>query len=183
MVEPAPPSGRAKATLRARLLAGRRTMPARTAGDAARTAALLAHPLLAAAGTIAAYASFGTEPDTAALRRELAARGTTVLLPQVHEDGGLSFRCEDGAVRPISAAELLLVPALAVDSSGMRLGRGGGSYDRVLAGVRVPVLALLHPGELLARVPAEPHDQPVTGVALPGGIAWLAPVPRHAAVG
>ena len=69
----------------------------------------------------------------------------------------------------IAAAELVVVPAVAVDGRGFRLGRGGGSYDRALArvGVGVPVVALLHDGELVDTVPAEPHDRPVTAVITP----------------
>jgi 5-formyltetrahydrofolate cyclo-ligase len=70
-------------------------------------------------------------------------------------------------------AQVLLVPALAVDRRGYRLGRGGGSYDRVLArliGSGVDVVALLHDGELLdLPVPREPHDQPVHAVVTPSG--------------
>src|SRR5574342_704374 len=55
----------------------------------------------------------------------------------------------------IRSADLVLVPALAVDRRRMRLGRGGGSYDRVLARVAagVPVVALLYDGELCEHVP------------------------------
>ena len=69
----------------------------------------------------------------------------------------------------IASAEIVLVPALAVDATGTRLGRGGGSYDRALARVRpeVPVIALLYPGELVPLLPAEPHDRPVTAVLTP----------------
>ena len=69
----------------------------------------------------------------------------------------------------VARAALVLVPALAVDGSGNRLGRGGGSYDRALArvGARVPVIALLNDGELIDHVPTEPHDRPVPMVALP----------------
>ncbi|MGG7609915.1 5-formyltetrahydrofolate cyclo-ligase, partial [Streptomyces sp. ZG43] len=60
------------------------------------------------------------------------------------------------------------------DRAGMRLGRGGGSYDRVLArlaeaGAEPALLVLLHDHELLAEVPAEPHDQPVHVVLTPSG--------------
>jgi 5-formyltetrahydrofolate cyclo-ligase len=56
----------------------------------------------------------------------------------------------------------------------MRMGRGGGSYDRALARLagispRPLVLALLHDGELVDAVPAEPHDQPVDGAITPRG--------------
>ncbi|MFJ6952794.1 5-formyltetrahydrofolate cyclo-ligase, partial [Micromonospora aurantiaca (nom. illeg.)] len=66
-------------------------------------------------------------------------------------------------------AALVVVPAVAVDRRGIRLGRGGGSYDRALARVpaTVPTVALLHDGELVAAVPALPHDRPVHCVITP----------------
>src|SRR5436190_12469735 len=73
-------------------------------------------------------------------------------------------------------AGLVIVPALAVDRRGVRLGRGGGSYDRALArvGPQVPTIALLYDAELLDEVPAAPHDQRVRLVARPeGGITRL----------
>jgi 5-formyltetrahydrofolate cyclo-ligase len=76
----------------------------------------------------------------------------------------------------IGGATLVFVPALAVDRRGRRLGRGGGSYDRALA--RLPptaiTVAILHDGELLDAVPAEPHDQPVRAAITPAtGLVWL----------
>ena len=64
---------------------------------------------------------------------------------------------------------MVVVPAVAVDRAGVRLGRGGGSYDRVLARVPpgVPVIALLYDGELCAALPAGPHDRRVTAVVTP----------------
>jgi 5-formyltetrahydrofolate cyclo-ligase len=79
-------------------------------------------------------------------------------------------------VTAVSRADLVIVPALAVDRRGVRLGRGGGSYDRVLArvGPQVPAIALLYDAELLDEVPAAPHDQRVRFVARPeGGITRL----------
>ncbi|WP_329104654.1 5-formyltetrahydrofolate cyclo-ligase [Micromonospora sp. NBC_01699] len=69
----------------------------------------------------------------------------------------------------IGTAELVIVPALAVDRRGVRLGRGGGSYDRALArvGPGALIVALLHDGELVDRVPAQPHDRPVHAVITP----------------
>jgi 5-formyltetrahydrofolate cyclo-ligase len=68
-----------------------------------------------------------------------------------------------------ASADLVMVPALAADRRGFRLGRGGGSYDRALArvGAPVPTVALLYPGELLDEVPAGPHDLPVRMIAQP----------------
>jgi 5-formyltetrahydrofolate cyclo-ligase len=97
------------------------------------------------------------------------------------EQGGGGPAEEQAAMPPaealgpaaIGTAAMVLVPALAVDRSGHRLGRGGGSYDRALA--RVPagtvVAALLFTGELVDRVPTDSWDRPVTALASPAG--WL----------
>ncbi|MBM0260688.1 5-formyltetrahydrofolate cyclo-ligase, partial [Micromonospora sp. 4G55] len=80
----------------------------------------------------------------------------------------------------IGEAELVVVPALAVDHRGLRLGRGGGSYDRALARVpgRVLIVALLHDGELVEALPAQPHDRPVHAVITPsGGLRTLTDAP------
>ena len=78
----------------------------------------------------------------------------------------------------------MLVPALAVDAAGRRLGRGGGSYDRALArvGPLVPLIALIYDDELVEHVPAEGHDVPVRATARPrAGLTLLAPAnsPPH----
>lgn len=79
----------------------------------------------------------------------------------------------------VASADLVVVPALAVDRNGVRLGRGGGSYDRALARIRdgVPVVALVHDGEVLSQLPAEAHDRPVSAVVTPTGLRWLAGAP------
>ncbi|CAM5240594.1 5-formyltetrahydrofolate cyclo-ligase OS=Streptomyces albaduncus OX=68172 GN=FHS32_003783 PE=3 SV=1 [Streptomyces griseoloalbus] len=69
----------------------------------------------------------------------------------------------------------MLLPGLSVDARGMRLGRGGGSYDRVLARlerarVRPALVVLLYDGEVVERVPREPHDRPVDAVVTPSGV-------------
>ena len=76
----------------------------------------------------------------------------------------------------VARADVVLVPALAVDRSGNRLGRGGGSYDRALArvGGQVPTIALIYDDELVPHVPTDPHDRAVRAVARPShGITWL----------
>jgi 5-formyltetrahydrofolate cyclo-ligase len=77
----------------------------------------------------------------------------------------------------VATADVVLVPALAVDRTGMRLGRGGGSYDRALGHVPVGtfVCALLYDGELLDRVPHDDHDRPVTAAVTPSGLSRLGP--------
>ena len=111
-----------------------------------------------------------------------------MLLPVVAPDLDLDWALDDGtrhAVRgpgglepggprlgkgAIASADVVLVPALAVDTRGGRLGQGGGSYDRALARVRADVLvvALLHDDELLTEpVPTAEHDRPVGAVVTP----------------
>jgi 5-formyltetrahydrofolate cyclo-ligase len=180
----------AKAALRASVNDTRRNQSADqrvTAGRLIRDH-VLSWPQAEMAGTVAAYYSMGTEPDTHRLVFGMWKRGTYVILPRLRADGDLEWASYEGpdsmvpgprgvlepaessrGVEAISRAALVLVPALAVDHHGRRLGRGGGSYDRALArvGERVPVVALLYDGELVDEVPAEPHDRPVSAVALP----------------
>lgn len=75
----------------------------------------------------------------------------------------------------IRDADLILVPAVAVDRSGNRLGRGGGYYDRSLALARpdARLMAILDSEDVLDHVPVEPHDRPVHGVITPAGVLTL----------
>lgn len=144
-------------------------------------------------GPVAAYVAVGTEPGTAALLAALAARGVEVLLPVVRPDRDLDWARADGGVAPgahgllepqgerlgrdaVARCSLVVVPALCVDRAGTRLGRGGGSYDRVLPRTAGWVVALLHDGETVVRLPSEPHDRPVHAVVTPGrGLVRLRP--------
>ena len=188
-----PPSP--KTALRDRLLAQRKSLTpsARQAAAAAIHVTLLSLVRRMRPSTIAAYVPVGTEPGGPDLPSVLAATAR-VLLPVLLPDGELDWAAYDGSlaasprglleppgprlgVDAVRNATLVVVPALAVDRSGMRLGRGGGSYDRVLARLAPGVLtvALLNDGELLDAVPAEKHDQPVRAVITPGGGLALSP--------
>jgi 5-formyltetrahydrofolate cyclo-ligase len=168
-----------KQRLRADLLQARRSAPvaARAAADLALQRHLLAEVRRQRATCVAAYSPMSTEPGGADLPAVLAALGVAVLLPVLRADLDLDWIRYPGTGPPgptlpadaIAAAELVVVPAVAVDSTGLRLGRGGGSYDRALSRVRMGalVIALLYGGELVARVPAEPHDRRVSAVILP----------------
>jgi 5-formyltetrahydrofolate cyclo-ligase len=185
-----PGSEEEKAALRTRLIAARSALAAeqRTAAGRAIRDALLDRPEVQMAGTIAAYYSVGAEPDTRGLVYALWKRGSYVLLPLLRPDGDLdwaSYEGPDSLVRgphgllepgepprgpgAVARADAVLVPALAVDRAGNRLGRGGGSYDRALArvGPLVPLIALIYDAELLDRVPAEPHDVKVRAAVSP----------------
>jgi 5-formyltetrahydrofolate cyclo-ligase len=186
-----------KGTLRRRQVAARTAMPDSIRNESARLIRdhVLEMPQVTSAGTIAAYYSVGTEPDTHGLIFALWKRGSYVVLPVLLPDGDLDWASYEGPeslapgprgvlqpVEPVrgtgtvARADVVLVPALAVDVRGRRLGRGGGSYDRALArvGPQVPTIALLYDSELLPSVPAEEHDQVVRAVARPEqGITWL----------
>ncbi|MFC7264100.1 5-formyltetrahydrofolate cyclo-ligase [Streptomyces lutosisoli] len=174
-----------------------------TADDVRKTAAALAAralelPELAHARTVAAYVSVGSEPGTLALLDALLARGVRVLLPVLMADNDLDWGAYAGAgslvrvqhggkmalLEPAGArlgpeavqdADAVLLPGLAVDARGMRLGRGGGSYDRVLArleraGADPALVVLLYDAEVVERVPEEAHDRPVHAVVTPSGV-------------
>lgn len=179
-----------KAALRRRLLADRARLGPDQRAVAARALrdAILELPQAQMAGTIAVYYSLASEPDTHGLVYALWKRGGYVLLPLLRPDTDLDWASYEGpdSLRPgprglaepsepprgldaVARADLVLVPALAVDRSGVRLGRGGGSYDRALArvGPGIPTIALLYDDELLDEIPAAEHDQRVRLVARP----------------
>ncbi|MGV9303807.1 5-formyltetrahydrofolate cyclo-ligase [Nonomuraea sp. NPDC003727] len=183
-----------KLKLRRRLTEQRAAITEQKRRDDARTIreTLLDQPWVQMAGLVACYWSIGTEPDTHGLVFALWKHGATVMLPVLRDDNDLDWAVYDGpdtlapgrfgimepvdtrrGVDAVRTAALVIVPALAVDKdSGVRLGRGGGSYDRALArvGPNVPTVALLHDGELISGVPAEPHDQRVKWVMQPSGL-------------
>jgi 5-formyltetrahydrofolate cyclo-ligase len=177
-----------KAVWRRRLVAARASLsPARLAVAAEQVGE---HVLsrLDGATRIAAYVPVGTEPGSLDLLDRLRDRGTVVLLPVVQPNYALTWAAYLGseALTPgpwglrqpatdpgepggLGTVQAILVPALAVDERGTRLGRGSGYYDRALRGVpaSVPVAALLHDGELVGRLPADPWDRPVTAAVTP----------------
>jgi len=190
-----------KGELRARIRVARRAraLPERHSGarELARTVTGL--PEVRRAGTVTCYVSFPTEPGTGPLRLALREAGIRVLLPVTLPRGVLDWVADpgpspDGEDRggdppagagprlgraAIGTADVLLVPALAVDALGHRLGQGGGYYDRALPLARpdAPVVALLHADEFwdagAGTVPSLPHDRGVDVVALPGGIVRI----------
>lgn len=165
----------------------------------ARAAGLLApegRPDEVGPGPIAAYIAAAGEPDLAELCSAVRQSGGSVLLPIPGPRGVLTWAWDDGRYEPHDElpvampsgpvigtggdvllahhATVLLLPALAVDLAGGRLGQGGGYYDRLLARLavtehRVLTVAVVHDDEVLAAdtIPREPHDQLVAAVLTP----------------
>lgn len=185
-----------KTALRDQLVTGRHRRSLLEISESAHAIAehLLATPELRRAATVAAYVSVGTEPGTGPLLERLLEMGRRVIVPVLLPDHDLDWAVYDGpagvvraraglleptgprlGLEAVATADAVLTPGLAVDRTGLRMGRGGGCYDRVLG--RVPVgtftCTLLYPGELLEEVPAAPHDRRVTAVATPDGVIRL----------
>ena len=180
-----------KDRLRRRLLTARRD---RSPADHRAVADSLAwhatsEPSVARARRVAAYLSMPTEPGTGPLLAALTGNGAEVLVPRVRPDGTLDWVALDAGApiregplgvpepdgpaleaRALDHVDLVLVPALAVDHDGRRLGRGTGYYDRALTGVTALRCAILFAAELLPEVPHEPHDQPVDLVLTEAGL-------------
>ncbi|MFC7528019.1 5-formyltetrahydrofolate cyclo-ligase [Actinoplanes sp. GCM10030250] len=195
-------SPQTKIALRARLLTARRLLSAAERSAAAVKIQDQVRLLVrrTAPRTIAAYVPVGSEPGGSALPYVLAEElpaGGRLLLPILLPDGDLDWapfstlaEGPRGLLEPVGprsgtdairGADLVLVPALAVDRTGMRMGRGGGSYDRALSRLPEPgpiTVALLHDGEDVDAVPAEPHDRPVMAVMTPTGGFSLRPDPE-----
>jgi 5-formyltetrahydrofolate cyclo-ligase len=187
----------AKRELRNQRLTARRARPApdRDAEDAAirqAATAWLDERAEASRFTLAAYLPMAGEPGGPEFPEALAGHVGRLLLPVLRPDNDLDWAAFDGrvgagrrglgeptgprlGVDAVRDASVIVVPALAVDRRGARLGRGGGSYDRALARVAsgALILAALYHGELLNHVPAEAHDRPVHGVIMDGRVIPL----------
>jgi 5-formyltetrahydrofolate cyclo-ligase len=188
-----PSANAAKLALRDQLLTARSRRSLLEVGEAARAIAqhVLASREVRRAATVAAYVSIGTEPGTSALLDGLVDLGKRVVLPVLQPDLDLDWSAyrgptslapaQRGLLEPlgprlgldaVATADLVLVPGMAVSPAGVRMGRGGGSYDRALGRVPVgtPVWVLLYDDEVGREVPTEPHDRAVTGAVNPSGI-------------
>jgi 5-formyltetrahydrofolate cyclo-ligase len=175
----------AKAALRAAALSRRAGLTAAERDAAGEAIAAALQDVLRPARRVAAYVAIGTEPPIGAVLTGCH----DVLLPVLLPDGDLDWATgpvgrptHRGLLEPtgsrlgaqaIGDCDVVLVPALAVDDRGNRLGRGGGSYDRALARAAGLTIAVLYDGERVAALPTEPHDIPVQAVVSPSGLALL----------
>jgi 5-formyltetrahydrofolate cyclo-ligase len=183
-----------KLALRDQIMTARGRLGVAVLGARARALAevLLASPEVRRAATVAAYVSVGREPGTGPLLDGLVGLGKRVVLPVLQPDLDLDWavyrgptsllRAGRGLLEPagpllgpdaLATADLVLVPGLAVDRTGLRLGRGGGSYDRALARATGTTVVLLNSEEVLPEVPAAPHDRRVDAVATELGLTRL----------
>lgn len=183
-----------KTRLRSELMAARRAVPEAVRHE--ESGHIMRHlaEAIDGAATVCAYVPMGTEPGSPEIPDALSRLCATVLLPVAlttadgehlplkwgrYVSGRLS-RGRFGAYEPaepwlpataIATAQAILVPALAVDRRGMRLGRGGGFYDRSLplcaSGTRL--VAVVRDSEMLDEVPGEPHDVRMTHALTPAG--------------
>jgi 5-formyltetrahydrofolate cyclo-ligase len=190
---------RSKAELRTEILLARRRLTPQQRVTEAQALAHHLSSLVTEAQTVCAHVPVGAEPGSVELIDSLHRRGVRVLLPVARSTGtGVPQPLQWGGYRPgelveapdglrepaqpwldagaVAEASVILVPALAVDRTGVRLGRGAGFYDSSL-GLADPVarlIAVVRDEELVDRLPAEPHDVRMTHALTPrGGLVAL----------
>jgi 5-formyltetrahydrofolate cyclo-ligase len=181
-----------KRALRAQIRERRRI---RTSTERAQASAAITQHLVDLAsdlrvGSLSAYLSLPDEPGTRDFLDWACENDIRVLLPVSREDGLLDWAPFDGEgeevdmlglptptselLGPIAIndVDLIIVPAAAVDRTGVRIGWGRGYFDKTLGSMEgcPPVYAVIFDDELVDAVPRERHDQPVNGVVTPGGI-------------
>jgi 5-formyltetrahydrofolate cyclo-ligase len=183
---------RSKAELRAEMLSARRGLTPEAHDREAQ--ALVGHllALVTDAETVCGYVPVGSEPGSIELVGALHRRGVRVLLPVARSDSaGVPQPLQWGEYRSgelveapyglrepaqpwlgadaVADASLILVPALGVDRTGVRLGRGAGFYDRSLplADAAARLIAVVRDDELVDHLPAEPHDVRMTHALTP----------------
>ena len=167
--------------------AARDTRRALAFADFALAIAPYAEDLALVPGTIVGgYHALPEEADPALLLARLVEIGCAVAFPRVTgKDQPLQFhRVPDGEVLepgsfgipepleswPRAVPDILLVPLLAFDAKGHRLGYGGGYYDRTLAALAVPAIGIAYAGQEVASLPQGPHDRTLDGIVTEKGL-------------
>ena len=140
---------------------------------------------LAPGTVVGGYHAHHDEADPALLLARLVEMGCAIAFPRVIKDMPLEFHhVPDGEVLepgsfgipeplshwPRAAPDVLLVPLLAFDAQGHRLGYGGGFYDRTLAALKVPAIGIAYAGQETDSIPREAHDRTLDMVLTEQGI-------------
>lgn len=187
-----------KAGLRKAMRLRRGTLTAEAAREWSRAAqeAVLADAAWRGASCVALYAAVRGEADTTLLLADAWERGKRVLLPRVAAGvaGMMDFvPCEQGQAletgcfgipqpcgtmraETLQIPDLVIVPGVAFDREGRRVGSGGGYYDRMLGrpDMRDAVrIGLAYAFQLVDRIPAEAWDAPMHALATEEGLAWI----------
>lgn len=158
----------------------RRNIPPREKLAASHTICetLLARPECKKATVICIYVSLPEEVDTKTLLRALFQQNKTVVVPRVSGDDlilhrmhtmndlvpgkfGISEPKVSCPVIDTTSVDLFIVPGIAFDRSGYRLGWGKGYYDRLLAGVSAPKIGLAYSFQIVSRLPHHGYDIPM----------------------
>jgi 5-formyltetrahydrofolate cyclo-ligase len=191
----------AKRALRAELRERRQCLSESARDAAARGVTEQLDALVARVGarSISCFLSTTTEPGTREFVERAVARGIRVLLPVTRADGLLDWAVATpeiditegmfGLPEPVgellgpiavNSVDLLVIPAAAVDRSGMRLGWGRGFFDKTIGSMErcPPVYAVVYDTEILDEVPRDLHDQRVTGIVTPTQTLTLTPARR-----
>jgi 5-formyltetrahydrofolate cyclo-ligase len=164
----------------------------RSAATHQLAAILLAVPELTAVGTVLAHAALPSEIDPAPAIWRLRERGVRIAYPRIEAPGvldlhyvdheldlvpgpfGLAQPSEHAPRTPHALVDAILVPGVAFDEQGLRLGYGGGYYDRLLPKCRPDCLriGIAFDEQVLGHIPAEEHDECVDVIITPARIIW-----------
>lgn len=191
----------AKRALRAELRERRQLLSDAQRESAATAIAERLDALIDALGarSISCFLSTTTEPGTREFVTRAVRRGIRVLLPITRSDGLLDWAVATdddeiaeglfGLPEPtgevlgpiaVNDVDLMIIPAAAVDRTGMRMGWGRGYFDKTIGSMEKcpPVYAVIYDSEILDSLPREVHDQPVNGVVTPSQTLELSPTRR-----
>lgn len=187
---PTPSGAQGKGEVRTRIRAARRARDTRERSLAAATIADRVMDRLGLVSEVCCYLSMDTEPGTDALIARLHRDGVRVHVPRVEGTGlrwceyapgdalresalGIREPVVEGVARIPAGADAVILPALAADDLGNRLGQGGGFYDRALDSVATQAeggplrIALVFDDEVLPGLPLESHDLRVDVIVTP----------------
>lgn len=138
------------------------------------------------AKTIGAYYAFGSEVKTDLIIEQARSLGKKIALPSVEGDGLTFYELSSGKylvkgrfgiMEPlpyghVEKIDLLMVPGIAFDKKGYRLGYGKGYYDKFLAKKKMASIGLAYSFQLLESLPVDRHDEKLDAVATEDGVHY-----------